>query len=145
MIAYLIVKYIHFISIFLVVGSLTLELILIKNQMKRKDIVLLARIDMIYGLATIVVLAAGFILWFAVGKPAEFYSSNWIFILKLILFGIIGVLSIIPTVFFLKNRKGAIDDLIIVPGIIRLLVLVEIIILTLLPLCAVLMANGVGT
>lgn len=145
MIDFILVKYIHFIGIFAVVGSLVGEALLLKPELKRSEIGRLSRVDMVYGLATMVVLAAGFSLWFAIGKPADFYSYNWIFILKLVLFTLVGILSIIPTVFFMKNRKGEQDEYVSLPAKIRSLIYAELAILLLIPLCAVLMANGLGT
>ncbi|MEQ8474393.1 MAG: DUF2214 family protein [Marinoscillum sp.] len=141
---FVLVKYIHLIGIFGLVGTLVAELILTKPVMKRHEISLLARVDAVYGLSTMIVLAAGFVLWFGVGKPAEFYSTNWIFISKLVVFGIIGGLSIWPTVFFLKNRKGDQQDEVFIPGGLRIMVRCEIGLLIILPLLAVLMVNGIG-
>ena len=144
MIDFILIKYVHFIAIFFVVATLAGETLLLKPSLKRKEIYRLSRIDMIYGLSTMVVLGAGFILWFAVGKPASFYSSNWIFVLKLVLFGVVGILSILPTVFFNKNRKGDADEEIEVPDKIKYMIYAEIGVLLLIPLFAVLMANGLG-
>ena len=144
MIDFVIVKYIHFLGVFTVVGALTAELVLVRHEMTRKEIQLLSRIDMFYGIGTVVVMSAGFALWFAIGKPPSFYSNNWIFIAKLILFSIVGILSILPTVFFLKNRKGQEEDVVVIPSKIRILIVLECILLVLIPLCAVLMANGIG-
>jgi len=94
MIDFVIVKYIHFLGVFSVVGALSAELMLLKKVMSRKEISLLSRVDMIYGIGTVVVMSAGFALWFAIGKPASFYSGNWIFIAKIGLFGLVGVLII---------------------------------------------------
>ena len=99
---------------------------------------------MFYGIGTVVVMSAGFALWFAIGKPASFYTNNWIFIAKLILFSIVGILSILPTVFFLKNRKDQEEDVVVIPSKIRILIVLECILLVFIPLCAVLMANGIG-
>ena len=145
MIDFILIKYVHFVAIFFVVGTLAGEALFLKPLLKRSEVSRLSRIDMVYGLSTIVVLAAGFTLWFAVGKPAEFYSSNWIFILKLILFGVVGILSIIPTVFFIKNRKGDPEEEVSIPKKVIYMVYAEVVILLMIPLCAVLMTNGLGS
>jgi putative membrane protein len=138
------IKYIHFVSIFFIVTSLAAEYILLKNKMKRKDIRRLASIDGIYGINAIILLAAGFALWFWVGKPAEFYSKNWIFMTKLTLFAIVGLLSIYPTRFFLKQRKGDPDEEVNIPSLVKNVVRVELLILFLIPLLATLMSKGIG-
>lgn len=142
--AYLFVKYLHFLGIFGVVGTLFSELVLTRCNMSRRDVNTLAKIDGAYGAFTMLVLAAGFVLWFGVGKPAAFYSGNWVFIGKLVLFGVIGGLSIMPTVFFIRNRKGDMAEMVEIPRNIRLMIRLEVTLLFLLPLLATLMANGVG-
>src|SRR5688572_11981270 len=94
-------RYIHFISIFAIVGTLVSEHLLLKKEMTRVELKRLSRIDAIYGLAALTLIGVGLTLWLGgVGKPAVFYSQNWIFHLKLTCFLTIGLLSIYPTVFF---------------------------------------------
>ena len=103
----ILLRYIHFISIFTIVGVLVSEHMLLKKQMTRSEIARLAKIDAIYGLAALTLLVAGLTLWLGgFGKPSVYYTRNWVFHLKLTLFLSIGLLSIYPTIFFLKQRKG---------------------------------------
>lgn len=141
---YLLIKYLHFLGIFAVVGSLTTELFLVKPELTRSEIRRLGLVDGVYGLGAILVVAAGLLLWLEVGKPAEFYSRNWIFHLKFSLFVVIGVLSIWPTVFFIKNRKGEESETVQMPRWMIRIVYAEVAILLIMPLLAVLMANGIG-
>lgn len=91
----IILRYLHFISIFAIVGSLVSEHFLLKNEMTRAELARMARIDAVYGFAAVVLLAAGLTLWLgSIGKPAEFYTNNWIFLTKLSLFTVVGLLSI---------------------------------------------------
>jgi putative membrane protein len=141
----LLLRYLHFISIFIIVAALVSEHVLIKKTMGRHEIARLATIDGVYGLATLILLGAGLTLWLGgFGKPAEFYSKNWIFHTKLTLFIIIGLLSIYPTVFFLKNRKGDAQDVVQVPSKIFWMLRAEILLLFIIPLLAGLMAKGNG-
>ncbi len=141
----IIIKYIHFITIFAIVGSLVSEHLLLKDNMTRAEIQRLSIIDGVYGLSTIVLLGAGLALWFWVGKPAEFYSKNWIFHLKLTMFAALGLLSIYPTIFFLKNRKGEnTEELVAIPNTIKWMLRLELLLLFLMPLFATLMARGIG-
>ena len=55
-------RYIHFISIFTIVGTLVSEHLLLKKMMSRAEIGRLSRIDAVYGLAALSLLAAGFTL-----------------------------------------------------------------------------------
>ena len=89
--------------------------------------------------------AAGLTLWFGgYGKPTEFYSQNPIFHLKLSLFVGIGLLSIYPTVFFIKNRKGLPDEKIRLPKSLFWMIRFELILLFLIPILAGMMAKGIG-
>ena len=144
MITEILVRYVHFIALFVWIGALTSEHLLLKPQMSRAEIARLARIDAVYGLSAVLVVTAGLILWFGVGKPAEFYSSNWIFHTKVGLAIIVGLLSIYPTVFFIKNRKGQEDKKIDIPSNVKVLVRVQLAIMLIIPLLATLMAKGIG-
>lgn len=138
-------RYLHFISIFTIVGSLVSEHLLLKKEMRRSEIARLATIDAVYGLAAITLLTAALTLWLgAFGKPTEFYSKNWIFHTKITLFIFIGLLSIYPTVFFIKNRKGNKEEVVAVPKLVFMMLRLELLLLFITPLLAGLMARGVG-
>ncbi len=138
-------RYIHFVSIFAIVGSLASEHLLLRKRMTRSEIGRLARIDAVYGIAALTLLAAGLTLWLgSVGKPSWYYTKNWIFNTKITLFAVIGLLSIYPTVFFLRNRKGEANETIHVPPSIFFALRMELLLLFIIPLLAGLMAHGVG-
>jgi len=141
----IILRYVHFISIFAIVGSLMSEHLLLKKEMTRQEVGRIARIDAVYGIAALSLLAAGLTLWLgSIGKPAVFYTKNWIFHTKLTCFILIGLLSISPSVFFIKNRKGNPDELVKIPSIIFWMLRFEILLLFIIPLLAGLMAKGIG-
>jgi putative membrane protein len=138
-------RYIHFLSILLITATLAAEYVLVKDKLTRQEISRISFIDLIYGLASISVFAAGLTLWLgAYGKPADWYSKNWIFHLKLTLLVIIGLLSIYPTIFFLKNRKGNPDEQVAIPSSIKKIITLELLLLALIPVLAGLMAKGIG-
>jgi putative membrane protein len=102
----ILLRYLHFISIFAIVGSLVSEHVLLKPELTRAELKRLSRIDSVYGVSAILLLSAGLTLWFSgVGKPTVYYSKNWIFHLKITLFAIIGLLSIYPTIFLSSKAK----------------------------------------
>ncbi len=144
MILEILLRYIHFISIFTIVSTLAAEHLLLKKEMKPSEIARLSVIDMIYGIAALSLLAAGLTLWLGGhGKPTEYYSQNWIFLLKISLYIMVGLLSIYPTVFFIKNRKKEVAS-IIVPSLIVWLIRMELLLMFIIPLLAGLMAKGYG-
>jgi putative membrane protein len=141
----IVVRYIHFISVFTIVGALAAEWVLLKKEMLPQEIAYIGKVDAIYGLSAVTLLAAGLTLWLGISKPADFYSNNWIFWLKIGLFSVIGILSIYPTIFFIKNGKKTLPNTpIAIPPTVRQLVLIELILLLLIPICASLMAKGIG-
>lgn len=141
----IILRYLHFIGIFTLASVLVSEHLLLKKELTRAEISRLARIDAIYGVAALVVLGAGLTLWFGnVAKPAMYYSQNWIFHTKITLFFTIALLSIYPTVFFIKNRKGNPAEVVLIPKGIFMILRVSLVLLFVIPLFAALMARGVG-
>ena len=138
-------RYVHFVSIFTIVGALASEHLLLKKELTRSEINRLARIDAVYGVAALVLLTAGLTLWLgSVGKPAVYYTRNWIFHTKLTLFLAVGLLSIYPTIFFIKNRKENSSEIVEVPKGVFWSLRFELLLLFVIPLLAGLMAHGVG-
>lgn len=143
MTSYIIVKYLHILGILAVFSSLVAEHLLIEDRMTRKAIRRLSIVDAVYGIGALTILGAGFVLWFVVGKPAAFYSDGWIIYTKLALFGVVGTLSIIPTMYFLKERKGAPEEMVEIPAKMKMIVRIELTILFLIPLLGVMLAQGI--
>ncbi len=141
----LFLRYIHFVSIFVIVSTLVSEHLLLKKEMTRAELGRLARIDAVYGFAALSLLAAGLTLWLTgIGKPTVFYSKNWVFHTKLTLFIAVGLLSVYPTIFFLRHRKGNQNEMVNIPQVIFWLIRFELLLLFIIPLLAGLMARGVG-
>lgn len=140
---FVLIRYVHFLGIILLASTLFTEHIMLKKVMIPAEMKKLAVVDLIYGISAILVLASGLTLWFAVGKPATFYNSNPIFHTKITLFLVVGVMSIYPTMFILKSRKSKAET-IAVPKKIIMMLRIEILLLLIIPLLAVLMAQGYG-
>jgi putative membrane protein len=127
------------------VGSLVSEHLLLKKELTRNEIARLSRIDAVYGIAALTLVAVGLTLWLgSIGKPSVWYTKNWIFHTKITLFATIGLLSIYPTVFFIKNRKGNPEEKVTIPKSIFWMLRFELLLLFIIPLLAGLMARGIG-
>lgn len=137
------VRYAHFAGIMLLASMLLVENIRIKRNMAGVEVRKLAPIDGLYGLGAVIVLVAGLTLWLEVGKPADFYSLNPIFHIKLTLFFLIALISIIPTIFIIRNRRSSVEQ-IVVPKYVIAIKRLELLGIVLLPLLAVLIARGIG-
>ena len=122
--------------------AITVQHLLLKGKVEAKLMKKLSILDATIGVCALVVLLSGLSLWLWVGKPAGFYSHNWVFHTKVTLFVLAALLSLVPTVFILKNRRTQSD--VIVPKSIVMVIRLELLLLCTIPLLAVLMANGVG-
>lgn len=141
----ILLRYLHFVSIFAIAGVLVAENFMLKKTLTRAEIGRLARVDAVYGLAALTLIAVGLTLWLGgFGKPAIYYSKNWIFHTKLAAFLLVGILSIYPTVFFIRHRKGTSDEAVLTPASVFWMLRLELVLLAVIPLLAGLMAGGVG-
>jgi putative membrane protein len=141
--------YIHFVAIFTLFACLAVEWSLLGAGVERLDPRRLVRADLGYLIAAIAVLASGLARALAGAKPWVFYAGNPGFHLKLGLFVLVGLVSIAPTVAFLRWRRAAAADanFRVAPDAwrcARRLVLIELHLVAAIPLLAALMARGIG-
>lgn len=141
--------YIHLLAIVTVFCCLVAELILLKDKVSYATIDRLSKIDGLYGLAAIIVVATGLLNWMKLGKGYEYYAANSLFIIKFGLFIVVGLLSLYPTILFLRHKKRSKQqkpETIHLPqfGSIRSVIILELVIMGSIPFLAVLMANGIG-
>lgn len=142
--------YAHFLAILTMTVFLASEAALCRKEWLNAAVVeRLARVDMVYGIAAIVVLATGFArTWWGM-KGMGWYWSQPLLHAKVTLFVIIGLISIVPTVRFLRWRKalratGTLPTEAEVRST-RRLVMIEAHLLVVIPLLAVFLARGIGT
>ena len=138
-----IIRSLHFIGIMLLYSALFAEHLLIKKEMELGQFKKMAVLDAIFGLSALLMLGTGFMLWFHVGNMPEFYTSNWVFHIKLSLFFFVAFISLLPTIFFLRNRKSE-QATILIPGRIIAIIRAELVILLCIPVVAASMAKGFG-
>lgn len=139
----ILVRYLHFIGIIFLSGTLAFEHLLLKSEVTNENFKKICKVDIFYGLSALVVLVTGLLLWFYVGKDSSFYVQNPFFHVKLTLFILMGLISIIPTMFFIKHRNTE-EEIIKIPKKIIMITRVELLFLVLIPLFAVFVANGYG-
>lgn len=140
---YILLRYLHLLAALVFAGALIIENMAIKPVINREDAHNLARVDAICGMAVLVIIACGLALWLWVGKPADFYSANPVFHLKLGLLAILIASAVYPAVFFIRHRQTEREQ-ISVPKPVRLLLRLEITLLLFIPLLAWAMARGIG-
>lgn len=144
MIADILIRYLHFISLIVLIAAVLGQHLLLRSRMTRREILKVQRIDILYAVMVIIVLATGFAQWFWVAKPADFYSSNPVFHVKIMLFLLVGIISAYPSVFLGKNKNGDPEETVEVPKLVIMAVRIELLLLFLMPLLAILMARGIG-
>ncbi|MCG8414252.1 MAG: DUF2214 family protein [Pseudomonadales bacterium] len=140
---YVLLRYIHLIAVLVLVGGVLIENAATKKVINQEDARNLARVDAACGMSVVVILAAGLVLWFAVGKPPEFYTPNPVFQAKLALFIALLGFAIKPALFFMQHKNTEKEE-ISVPNAVRLCLRAEIAIVVIMPVLAWLMARGVG-
>jgi putative membrane protein len=133
----------HHLAAFTVLATLAAEWAMVRPGLRNDELPRLAAVDAVYGLAAVSVVVIG-ILRVALGeKPADFYLENPVFWLKMAALGTVGLLSIRPTMAFLRwRRMQAVEDD-VMPRV-RRLVGIELVVFPLIPVFAALMARGIG-
>jgi putative membrane protein len=144
-----ILAYLHFMAIFGLFATLMYEAMLLKAGVANLDIETLARTDRTFGIQAGIVLVTGALRAFYGAKGAAFYMHNPAFHLKIGLFVLAALISIAPTIAFLRWRKARrADPSWRVPEAewqrARKLVRIETAIIALIPLAAVIMSRGLA-
>ncbi len=98
--------FIHHAAAFLLVAALMVELVVLRNELTTASARSVLRMDMVYGIAALVLLIAGFVRVFYTEKGAAYYFASGSFLVKLTLFIVVGLLSIYPTMQFMRWRKA---------------------------------------
>tara|TARA_Y100001968_G_scaffold305016_1_gene320531 strand:- start:149 stop:409 length:261 start_codon:yes stop_codon:yes gene_type:complete len=79
-------------------GALVYERFNLKSDPSKREAISMIFADIVYGLAGICLLISGVLRVTKFGQGAEFYNQNPVFWTKIILFGLVGSLSLYPTV-----------------------------------------------
>lgn len=144
-----VLAYLHFTSIFLLFSFLVVETMMMRGALDAPAVRLLGRVDLWFFGSAIAALATGFsrLAWGA--KGPEFYLSAWPFYVKLALFVAVGMVSVAPTLRFIRwRRMFERDPAWKVPDgerrLVRRLVMLEVHLAALIPLAAVIMSRGLG-
>ena len=144
-----ILAYLHLLAILTMVVFIASEAALCRVEWLNAAVVeRLAKVDRIYGISAVAVIATGVArTWWGM-KGTAWYWTNPLLHLKLTLFIIVGVISIFPTMRYLRWRKalratGALPAEAEVRKT-RKLVMIQAHLIALIPLAAVFLARGFG-
>jgi putative membrane protein len=142
--------FLHFLAVFAIVATVFLEWQTMSRTPTLAEAQRIQVADRWFGVSAAVVLVVGFLRVYYFEKGYVFYSSNPFFRAKLTLFVLVGLLSIYPTVRFIK--WGTQTKLGLAPAVsaveyrrIIVMLRLELLLLLGMALCASLMARGVGS
>jgi putative membrane protein len=141
--------YAHLLAILTLVVFIASEAALCRPEWLNAQVVeRLVTIDRIYGIAAVAVLLTGGARIGLGAKGAAWYGHNWLLWVKVAAFAVVGLLSIRPTLRFIRWRKAlraggalpAADEV----RQVRRWVMQQAHIIPLIPLAAVFLARGFG-
>ena len=144
-----ILAYLHILAILTMVVFVSSEAALCRVQWLNAAVVeRLATVDRVYGIAAVAVLATGIARTLLGVKGTAWYWTNPLLHVKLTLFIVVGLVSIFPTLTYLRWRKtlratGALPPAAEVAKT-RKLVMVQAHLIAVIPLFAVFLARGFG-
>ncbi|MFZ6742077.1 DUF2214 family protein [Undibacterium sp. JH2W] len=101
----ILVALLHHIAAFTLVSTLLAELVLIRQPLTLSSARSLRFIDSIYGMSAMLIIALGVLRVIYFEKGQDYYLHNHAFMLKMTAFIVVGLLSIYPTVVFLRWGK----------------------------------------
>jgi putative membrane protein len=141
--------FLHHAAAFALVAAIAVEFALLKGELSAATMRKIVRADMIVGISAGVVLLVGLGRVFSFEKGAAYYFHSWPFIGKLSMFVLVALLSIYPTLTFIRWAKtlkqGQVPS--VDPGklrTLRMLIHAELAGMVLIVLFAAMMARGVG-
>lgn len=135
--------FLHHAAAFALVAALAVELVLMRGELTAQNVRRLQRADMALGISAVVVLVVGLLRVLYFEKGAAYYFHNTAFLVKLVLFVLVALASIYPTVVFLSWRRAP-PDAARLPAL-RRIVHLEMVAVVVILLCAALMARGIGS
>ncbi|MEH1868617.1 MAG: DUF2214 family protein [Nostoc sp.] len=144
-----IVAYLHYLSFMLCFGALVSEALNLKKELSLNEAWKIVIADTVYGISATVVLVTGILRVIYFGKGTDYYLSNPVFYAKVVVFIVVGLLSLYPTISFIgwvkSLRQGQAPKLELLK-LNRLiwLIRIELVGFTLIPLLAAIMARGIG-
>ncbi|NJN80773.1 MAG: DUF2214 family protein [Anaerolineales bacterium] len=139
----------HHIAAFAVTATLVYEFLAFRKNLTVDEARRILNVDSAYGISAGVLVVVGLLRVFFFEKGSAFYLNSTTYWIKMALFIIVGLLSVYPTIRFLKWRAALNEDK--APEIaedefkkIRFLIHLELVGILLILFVAPLMARGIG-
>src|ERR1051325_10589143 len=100
----------HHLLVFALAGVLAFEIGAVRAELSGKVVGRIARVDAWYGVLALAIVAVGFSRAVFAAKGWAYYSHNYFFWAKIGAFALVGLLSIAPTITFIRWRRAAKND-----------------------------------
>lgn len=144
-----VLAYLHYTAIILLFSFLTVEVVLMRTALDERMVRLLGRMDLWYFGSAVAAFATGLLRLVFGAKGAEFYLGSWPFYGKMLLFVVVGAISVKPTMTFIAWRRAfEADPAWSVPDAARKAarrhLMVQAHLAALIPVFAVMMSRGLG-
>jgi putative membrane protein len=144
-----ILAYIHILAILSMVVFISSEAAICRTEwMNARVVERLVRVDLIYGIAAVLVLLSGLARTYWGFKGGGWYWTNWLLHLKLGMFVVVALMSIKPTLMYRRWRRdlaatGALPSDAQIRDA-RKWVMIQAHIIAIIPIAAVFLARGFG-
>ncbi len=140
----------HHLAVFGLVAILAYEIAMTAGVVDTALTGRIARVDAWFGIAATAVVAAGVARVFLGDKGPAYYAANSLFWAKMAVFALVGAISILPTLQFLRWRREGRADPHFKPNAqalvsVRRALFAEAALVALLPILAAGMARGIGS
>ena len=139
----------HHIAAFTLTACLIYEFVAYRKGLTVEEARRIQRVDLVYGIAAGLVVVIGLLRVYFFEKGSNYYFSNYVFWTKMALFTLVGLLSIYPTIRYIKwnpilaeNKSPEFPEQ--EYRNIRLLLWLELVGIVLILFAAPLMARGIG-
>jgi len=144
-----IMAFLHHIFAFTLTACLAYEFVAYRQNMTIEEVRCIQRVDLVYGISAGLILIVGLLRVFFYEKGVSFYAQSPFFWVKMMTFAIVGLLSIDPTIRYLRwnrllkeNQPPVTSDAEFKRA--RLLLTLEVIGLAVILFSAAMMARGIG-
>ncbi len=132
----------HALAVLTTGATLYAEWVLLRWQLPLQQPDRIASIDVVYFMAAMLALATGLARVFLGAKGSSFYTDQPLFWAKLVLFAVIGLVSVLPTRYFMRWRSGSLKPTAIDIRRVYRWVSAELLLFLLLPVLAAAMARS---
>jgi putative membrane protein len=134
----------HHLLVFGLFGVLCAELIAVRRGLDQAAVARIAAVDLWYGVLAGLIIVVGFARAALAAKGWAYYSHNGFFWAKIGVFGVIGLLSVPPTIAYIRWRRAGTSPTDTQVASVRRFLYLEVALFALLPAFAAAMARGYG-